>query len=134
MTLLMTSLTFNVCLHSRSFLFGADGQKSGSSVDGEPQGNWRWNSNSRDIVASNPFFSRPAVRAPQRACSQASQGLQTLTLFTTKIVPFATLFQGERPYLTALIHFVLHKDVKYFFFQTNIIKLGVFGKKKGSHH
>ena len=28
-------------------------------VDGQPQGNWRWNSNSRDIVASSPFFSSP---------------------------------------------------------------------------
>ena len=25
-----------------------------SSVDREPQGNWRWNSNYRDIVASSP--------------------------------------------------------------------------------
>ena len=30
--------------------------KSDSSVDGEPQGNWRWNSNYRDIVASSPSF------------------------------------------------------------------------------
>ena len=41
---------------------------SESSVDGELQGNWRWNSNSRDVVASSPFFSRPAARAPRRAC------------------------------------------------------------------
>ena len=34
-------------------------------------GNWRWNSNSRDVVASSPFFSRPASRAPRRAYSQA---------------------------------------------------------------
>ena len=33
---------------------------------------WRWNSNYRDVVASSPSFSRPAARAPQRACSQAS--------------------------------------------------------------
>ena len=35
---------------------------SDSSVDGEPQGNWRWNSNSRDIVVSSPSFSCPAAR------------------------------------------------------------------------
>ena len=29
-------------------------RKSNSSVDGEPQGNWKWNSNSRDVVASSP--------------------------------------------------------------------------------
>ena len=28
--------------------------KSDSSVDGEPQENWRWNSTYRDIVASSP--------------------------------------------------------------------------------
>ena len=28
-------------------------------------------SNSREVVASSPSFSRPAVRAPRRACSQA---------------------------------------------------------------
>ena len=32
---------FNVCLHLRSFPLHADWQKSDSSVDGEPQGNWR---------------------------------------------------------------------------------------------
>ena len=42
---------FNVCLHSRSFLLCADWQKFDSLVDEEPQGNWRWNSNSRDTVA-----------------------------------------------------------------------------------
>ena len=25
-------------------------------------GNWRWNSNSRDVVASSPSFSRPTAR------------------------------------------------------------------------
>ena len=60
---------FNICLPSRSFLLRADWRKSDSSVDGEPQGNWRWHSNSRDVVASSPSFSRPAARAPRRACS-----------------------------------------------------------------
>ena len=60
---------FNVCLHWRSFPLGADWPKSDSSVNGEPQGNWRWNSNSRDIVTSSPSFSRRTARAPRRACS-----------------------------------------------------------------
>ena len=42
------------------------------SVDGEPQENWRWNSNSRDLVASSPSFSHPTTRVPWRACSQAN--------------------------------------------------------------
>ena len=62
---------FNVCLHLRSFPFRADWRKSDSSVDREPQGNWRWNSNSRDVVASSPSFSRPATRAPRITCLQA---------------------------------------------------------------
>ena len=41
------------------------------TVDGEPQGNWRWNSNSRDIVASSPSFSHPIAVSPRRAYSQA---------------------------------------------------------------
>ena len=129
---------FNVCLHSRSFPLRADWRKSDSSVEGEPQGNWWWNSNSRDLVAtgaSSPSFSGPAARALRRACSQASQGLQTLALFKRKILHFATLFQGERPYLMALIHLVLHTVLSvFFFFQTNIINLGFFGGQKWRHH
>ena len=63
---------FNVCLHSRSFSLRADWRKSDSSVIGEPQGNWRRNSNSRDVVASSPSFPRPSTRAPRTACSQAN--------------------------------------------------------------
>ena len=66
---------FNVCLHSRSFPLLADWRKSDSSVDREQQGNWRWNSNSRDIVASSPSFSHHAARAPRRACSQTNSTL-----------------------------------------------------------
>ena len=39
------------------FRFALIGGKSDSSVDREPQGNWRWNSNSRDVVASSPSIS-----------------------------------------------------------------------------
>ena len=42
----------------------ADWRKSNSSIDREPQGNWRWNSNSKDEIASSPFFFRPAARHP----------------------------------------------------------------------
>ena len=77
MTLIMASLPlahvfFNVCLHSCSFPLRIDWRKSESSVDGEPQGNWKWNSDPRDVAASSPSFSRLAARAPQRACSQAT--------------------------------------------------------------
>ena len=49
-----------------------------STVDGEPQANWTWNSNSRDRVASSPSFSRPAARAPRRACSQDMSAMDML--------------------------------------------------------
>ena len=62
---------FNLCLHSHLFPLRADWRKSDSSVDGEPQRNWRRNLNSRDVVVSSPPFSRPAASAPRRACSQA---------------------------------------------------------------
>ena len=51
MTLVMTSLPLSLVLHS--------------SVDGEAQGNWGWNSNSGNVVASSPSFSRPADKAFQ---------------------------------------------------------------------
>ena len=59
MTLIMTSLPLAPvfqCLFTFVLV-------SASSGDGEPQGNWRWNSNARDEVAIS--------RAPRRACSQA---------------------------------------------------------------
>ena len=61
----------NVCLHSRSFPLRADWRKLDSSVDGEPQGNWKQNSNSRDVVTSSPSFSRSTDRALRRTFSQA---------------------------------------------------------------
>ena len=64
----MTSLPW---AYSRSFPLRPDWWKSDRSVYGEPQGNWRWKSNSRDVVVSSLSFSRPAARAPRRACSQA---------------------------------------------------------------
>ena len=65
---------FSVCSHSRSFPLCADWWKSDTLVNREPQGNWRWNLNSRDVVASSPSFSHPAIRVPRRACSQVRCG------------------------------------------------------------
>ena len=63
-------ITLGTCF-SMFVYIRAEQRKSDSSVDGEPQGNWKWNLNSRDVFASCPSFSRPAARAPRRACSQA---------------------------------------------------------------
>ena len=83
MTLVMTSSPLTrvlQCLLTFALVpLGADRRKSDSSVDREPQENWRWNSNSRDVVASSAFFSRPATRAPQRACSQTIKIQSTLS-------------------------------------------------------
>ena len=72
---------FNVCLHSCSFPLHTDWQKFDSPVDGVPQGNWRWNSSSRDVVASSPSFSRPSTRAPWGACSQATDCIVTICVW-----------------------------------------------------
>ena len=55
---------YNVCLHLRWFPLCAHWRKSDSSVDGEPQGNWRWNSYSRDVVASSPNYCLLPFPAP----------------------------------------------------------------------
>ena len=68
-------------------ILGADWRKSDSWVEGEPQGNWRWNSNSRDIVASSPSFSRPALRAPRRVGSQAKIRQTDLHKYSCTIHP-----------------------------------------------
>ena len=68
----VTTLVFQ-CLFAFALLpLRADWRKFDSSVVGE-KGNWRWNSNSRGLVASSPSFSCPAGRAPWRACSQANK-------------------------------------------------------------
>ena len=64
MTLVMTSLLLaRVFQHLFTFALVStscsDWRKSNSSVDREPQGNWRWNSNYRDVVASSPFLFPP---------------------------------------------------------------------------
>ena len=92
------------------FLLFADWGKSDSSVDGEPQGSWRWNSNSRDVIASSPWFSRPAARAPRRACSRAMpnsilDGISdfkfSTQLVSTVVVAAITVFQVRFEFLAA---------------------------------
>ena len=73
MTLVMTSLPLACAFMCFSMFFyiilcsftlQADWRKSDCSVDGQSQENWRWNSNSREKVASFPSFSRPAGERP----------------------------------------------------------------------
>ena len=75
----------NVCLHSRSFPLRADWRKLDSSVDGEPQGNWKQNSNSRDVVTSSPPSPAPPTeRSGELSRRQGSWlllGLTFLILF-----------------------------------------------------
>ena len=67
------NLVANICRNFRAcFRFALLGGKPDSSVYGGSQGNWRWNSNSIDVILSSPSFSLPAARAPRRDCSQAS--------------------------------------------------------------
>ena len=61
----------NVCLHSRSFPLRTDWRKSDSSVEKEPQANWRRNSNSRDVNASSS--SRPG-ELPRRQAEWENAG------------------------------------------------------------
>ena len=80
---------YNVCLHSRSFPLCTNWWKSDSSVNAEPQENWKWNSNSREVVTSSPSLSHATNRAPRRACLQATlrllfNYLYRLTLLQTK--------------------------------------------------
>ena len=72
-TILGTCFSMFVYIRAR-FPFALIGGNLTAQSTGEPQENWRWNSNSRDVVASPPSFSRPAARAPRRACSQAASG------------------------------------------------------------
>ena len=82
-----------------------------SLVEREPQGNWSWNSNSRDVVASSPWFFRPAARAPRRAYSQAmpnsildgfSDFKFSTQLVSTVVVAAITVFQVRFDFLAPL--------------------------------
>ena len=63
-------------------------------VDGEPQGHWRWNSNSRDMTAGFlSFFASPPDR-PGRACSQATYAnVQCLNKQTVLDHPLQKVYQ-----------------------------------------
>ena len=79
-----------------SFTFGTvstlhDWWKSNTSVIGEPKGNWRWNSDSRDVTlqALLPFL----AKVPRRACLHA------------KIILFRFIAQRlERPIVIKAVH------------------------------
>ena len=60
----------NASLHSPSFPLRADWRKTESSVNGEPQGTWRWNSNFRDVV---PFPAPPPEHPGELARRLVSQ-------------------------------------------------------------
>ena len=75
-----TSFSMFVYIHAR-FRFALNGGNLTAQSDRELQGNWRWNSNPRELVAISPSsppppplspFSLPAARASRRACSQAT--------------------------------------------------------------
>ena len=52
---------FSIFVYFRArFRFALISGKSDASVDG----NWRWNSNSRDVVASSPSFPAPPSESP----------------------------------------------------------------------
>ena len=68
----------NVCLHLRSFPLRADWWKSNHSVDGEPQGNWRWNSNSRDVIICKlPFLFPPRHQSALELARRLKEGEST---------------------------------------------------------
>ena len=86
--------------HSHSFPLCTDWWKSDSSVDGESQGYWRWNSSSRDAVTSCPSFSCPTNRVPRRACSQAMWTQASLTEWAYSLGLILLSREGERKWQT----------------------------------
>ena len=67
MTLVMTSLPLARVYIRARFRFAL----TGGNLTAQSTRSHSWNSNSRDVVASSPSFSRPAARAPLRSCSRA---------------------------------------------------------------
>ena len=86
----------------------ADWRKSDSSVDGQPRGNGRRNSNSRDLVARSPSFSRPAATAHRIARAQATSDekkqLLAVSDITITVAPLAHRWQ-RRKKTNCLLHF-----------------------------
>ena len=67
----MLLLFFDKIIHSCSFPVRADWQNPDSSSRLGATGELEVEFKFRDVLASSPSFSRPAARAPRRACSQA---------------------------------------------------------------
>jgi len=58
-------ITFSMFVYIHAYFhFALMGGNLKAQWTGNYGGNWRWNSNSRDIVASSPSFSCPAARVP----------------------------------------------------------------------
>ena len=56
---------FSMFVYIRArFRFVLIGGNLTAQSTGSHRGHWQWNSNSRDVVASSPSFSRLAVRTP----------------------------------------------------------------------
>ena len=116
---------FSDCLHLRSFPLKADRQKSDSSVDGEPQENWRWNSNCRDVVASSPSFSRSAARAPRRACSHAGQNYSFVSHKYVSRALYQTVQTTKLKSLWKPVRLTSFKKPKFFTFFFKFIHLSL---------
>ena len=100
---------FDVCFHSCLFLLHADWQKSDSSVDGELQGNWRWNLNSRDTIASS--FPSPAL-PPERPGKLAHRLSGNLRVQTTSCKrPLTLRIFGDRLGKVWLYFFMTNADI-----------------------
>ena len=64
-----TCFSMFVYILAHYFPLFADSQKSDSSVNRKPQGNWRWNLNSRHVVQALPSFPAPPPECPQSLLS-----------------------------------------------------------------
>ena len=64
-----TCFAMFVYIHTRFRITLIGGNMTAQST--ESQGNWRWNSNSRDVVASSPSFSCPPAELARRlSCTE----------------------------------------------------------------
>ena len=104
MTLVVTSSTlarafqcpFTFALVSASRWLAEIWQLCRRGATGEfPQGNWRWNSDCRDIVASSPSFCRSTDRAPCTACSQGMTHIKPAKFHCSSVNNFIQLKKGQ---------------------------------------
>jgi len=67
-----TGFSMLVYIHGRFHFALIGGNLTAQSMRSHRGINWRWNSNSTEVVASSPSFFRPATRVPWRASLQAT--------------------------------------------------------------